>query len=208
EHEDEGADQRTVQATRTPQHQDDQQVGGTQEAQGIQTHKLGGLRQQGTGDTSDTGTKRVHRNQAAIDVGTDSGHALAAFTDTDQAQAERRTRNAPNQNKDQEKHGEAIEEARLALQVEFKNAKKLPHLDAPQTIHATSDEGGLVGDFIKHQANAERDHESGEIMSTDHQETGKEPEQGRDNGTQKHAADRLAPSMHREQAGSIGAKTE
>ena len=90
DHEDDGADQSAIKPAGAAEHEHDHHLGRALEAERIQRHGFGRLRQQRAGDPGDAGGDGVDGAQMRVAWRADRRHADMIFANAAQRQAERR----------------------------------------------------------------------------------------------------------------------
>ena len=207
-HEDDGADQTAVQPAGAAQHQDDQQFGGTGEAERVKADELRGLRQQRAGHAGDGSADGKDGGQPLADIGANGRHAPPAFPYALQRQAERRIDHAAQHHEEDEQHNQAVDVRRLSVQVELEYAQQFAHHHAGQAVDAAGDERCLVGGLEQHQANAQRYHQPGQVLPAHDQKADQVAGQRGHRCGNEQPADRLAPAMHGQQACGVCPQAE
>jgi hypothetical protein len=207
-HVDDRPDNAAIEAPCPAQDQDHQHVGGALEAQRLERHRLGGLRQQRTGDARHHGSDCISLADVRLARRPDRRHAHRVLADAAQREAERRRDQPAHHQEHQKQHGERIGVADVAPEIEREVSEQRPHPHALQAIGAAGEPMRAVRSLGEQQAEAERDHDQGEMAEARDDEAREIAEQpGRGAGDQE-PGQRLAPAPLRDQARGIGAEAE
>ena len=144
--------------------QDHQHVGRALEAERLERHGLGGLRQQRAGDAGDHGARWCRSCGGARGSARRCAGMRAEFSRmprSDRPNGELIMRRVDQEHEEQ--HDQRIGVGGVAVEIEAEGAEERPDLHALQAVGAAGEPARAVGRLVQQQAQAERDHDQREM---------------------------------------------
>ena len=134
--------------------------------------------------------------------------AQAVLSDRRERQAEGRLREAARDRKQDEEDGEAVER-RVALsgKVDREQAEQRRDREV-EAVGAAGDPARAVGEFSKHERDAERHHEPRQVGAAQQERRGDETDDRGDDGAEGEPERRIGETLARQNRRRIGAKAE
>ena len=136
-------------------------------------------------------------------------HARRVLADAGEHRAVRRIDQPPHQQPAEEERDQAIDESRLAEDVELEEPEDRIGLHAGEAVGAAGEPGRLVRDFEQDRGDGKREHQQRQRFGSENHGAGRDAEQRGHHRRGDQLQERIGDAVFRaEDAGGIGAEAE